>query len=122
MHELIETYVPLVIVSLELTAGALLVIGFCVATVIWARDTLGDRNPEARTRYRSALGRTILIGLEVLVAATIIKTVTLTPTMESMGTLLAIILIRTVLGWTTSLEIYGRWPWQPGSKKTAPDG
>ena len=49
----------------------------------------------------------------MLTAATIIKTVTLTPTLDSMITLLAMVAIRTVLGWTTSLEMNGRWPWQP---------
>lgn len=57
--------------------------------------------------YRAALARVVLIGLEVLVAATIIKTVTLEPTAKSMGILVA---IRTAIGWTSSLEMNGRWP------------
>lgn len=113
MLELFEENLPVVIAGLELTAAALLVLGFLVATAIWARDALVNHDPEARANYRRALARSILIGLEVLVAATIIKTVTLTPTLESMGALVAMVVIRTVIGWTTSLEMNGRWPWQP---------
>jgi uncharacterized membrane protein len=53
-----------------------------------------------------------LIGLEILVAATIIKTITLEPTVESMSLLALMVVIRTVLGWTMVLEMSGRWPWQ----------
>lgn len=63
-------------------------------------------------RYRQSLGRSVLIGLEVLVAATIIKTITVEPSLESLGLLAGMIVIRTILGWTTVLEISGRWPWQ----------
>ena len=63
-------------------------------------------------RYRQSLGRVVLIGLEVLVAATIIKTITFEPSLKSMGQLAGMVLIRTVLGWTMVLEMNGRWPWQ----------
>ena len=97
---------------LEMAAAGLLILAFVVATANWFRESLFDRNPDARRHYRRALGRGILIGLEVLVAATILKTITLQPTLESMGVLVAMVIIRTVIGWTTSLEINGRWPWQ----------
>ncbi|MEP2759751.1 MAG: DUF1622 domain-containing protein [Hyphomicrobiales bacterium] len=112
MLEILEACLARMIAGLELTAAALLVLGFLVATGIWVRDTLVKHEPDARLHYRRALARTILIGLEVLVAATIIKTVTLIPTLESMGTLVAMVTIRTVISWTTSLEMNGRWPWQ----------
>jgi uncharacterized membrane protein len=50
--------------------------------------------------------------LEVLVAATIIKTISVNPTLESMGLLAFMVIIRTIIGWTTVLEIRSRWPWQ----------
>jgi uncharacterized membrane protein len=50
--------------------------------------------------------------LEILVAATIIKTITLDPTLENMGLLAMMIAIRTALGWAMVLEMNGRWPWQ----------
>jgi uncharacterized membrane protein len=68
------------------------------------------------TRFRRVLGRAILLGLELLVAADIIKTVAVTPTLESVGVLAIIVLIRTFLSWSLELEISGRWPWQKRSQ------
>ncbi|MDQ0240800.1 MULTISPECIES: DUF1622 domain-containing protein [Arthrobacter] len=62
--------------------------------------------------YRQLLGRSILLGLEFLVAADIIRTVAVTPTFESVGVLAVIVLIRTFLSFSIELEITGRWPWQ----------
>ena len=62
--------------------------------------------------YRQLLGRSILLGLELLVAADIIRTVAVTPTFESVGVLAIIVLIRTFLSYSLELEITGRWPWQ----------
>ncbi|MEL4318389.1 DUF1622 domain-containing protein [Leifsonia sp. YIM 134122] len=64
------------------------------------------------TRFRRVLGRAILLGLELLVAADIIKTVAVEPTLESVSVLALIVLIRTFLSWSLELEISGRWPWQ----------
>jgi uncharacterized membrane protein len=71
--------------------------------------------------YRQLLGRSILLGLELLVAADIIRTVAVTPTFESVGVLAIIVLIRTFLSFSLELEITGRWPWQkePHSGETA---
>ncbi|UVJ40534.1 DUF1622 domain-containing protein [Arthrobacter sp. CJ23] len=62
--------------------------------------------------YRQLLGRSILLGLELLVAADIIRTVAVTPTFESVGVLAIIVAIRTFLSFSLELEITGRWPWQ----------
>ena len=50
--------------------------------------------------------------IQILVAATIIKTISVDPSLKSMGFLAIMIVIRTMLGWTTVLEMTGRWPWQ----------
>jgi uncharacterized membrane protein len=63
-------------------------------------------------RFRRVLGRGILIGLELLVAADIIRTVAVTPTIESVTVLALIVVIRTFLSWSLEVEISGRWPWQ----------
>lgn len=68
------------------------------------------------TRFRRVLGRAILLGLELLVAADIIKTVAVTPTLESVAVLGMIVLIRTFLSWSLELEITGRWPWQKSTR------
>ena len=71
------------------------------------------------TRFRRVLGRAILLGLELLVAADIIKTVAVTPTLESVAVLGMIVLIRTFLSWSLELEISGRWPWQTSARRAS---
>ncbi len=97
---------------LEIVGAVILVVGFVVGTVRWLRESFQEKKADAVERYRRALGRVILIGLELLVAATIIKTITVESTVEGMGLLVFMVVIRTTIGWTTSLEMNGRWPWQ----------
>ncbi|MFJ6417362.1 DUF1622 domain-containing protein [Paeniglutamicibacter sp. NPDC091659] len=94
-------------------AGVLaIVIGAVVATLLAAMALLRHRERRIYVTYRERLGRSILLGLELLVAADIIRTVAVTPTFESMGVLALIVLIRTFLSFTLELEMTGRWPWQ----------
>jgi uncharacterized membrane protein len=111
MHDIMTGPVHMAMVILELAAAGLLVLGFVLATVFWARRVVSG-DTAALHSYRRALGRVILIGLDVLVAATIVKTITFEPTAESMGLLVFMVAIRVAMTWTTSLEINGRWPWQ----------
>ena len=90
---------------------AAIVVGIVTATVIAGWRML-SRDPDVYHRFRRSLGRSILLGLEILVAADIIKTVAITPTLESVAVLAAIVVIRTFLSWSLELEISGRWPWQ----------
>jgi uncharacterized membrane protein len=62
--------------------------------------------------FRSNLGRSILLGLEFLVAADIVSTVAIEPTLDSLAVLAGIVLIRTFLSFSLEVEIEGRWPWQ----------
>ena len=90
-----------------------IVIGAVIATLIAAAALVRRRTEDGiYHRYRQRLGRSILLGLELLVAADIIRTVAVTPTFESVGVLALIVLIRTFLSWSLELEISGRWPWQ----------
>lgn len=89
------------------------------AIVIGVLYALGDaavrrmrRTGPVYARFRRVLGRGILIGLELLVAADIIRTVAVTPTIESVSVLALIVLIRTFLSWSLEVEISGHWPWQ----------
>ena len=94
------------------TAGVVvLVIGAVVAAVRAVRSA--RRHVQGTYRqFRQQLGRTILLGLELLVAADIIRTVAVTPTLSSVLVLGLIVLIRTFLSFSLELEITGRWPWQ----------
>src|SRR3954447_13684623 len=97
-----------------------LVIGLVMASgVALARLRRGERGVYAR--YRQSLGRSILLGLELLVAGDIIRTVAGTPDLMSVAVLAAIVLIRTFLSFSIELEITGRWPWQQ-PPTAAPDG
>ena len=63
-------------------------------------------------KYRVVLGRALLIGLELLVAADIIRTVALDSTMMNLAMLGILVVVRTFLAWSLSVDIEGRWPWQ----------
>ena len=92
----------------EVAGVALIVGGLVLATARCALVRAGERY----RRYRHDMGRAILIGLEVLVAADIVRTVAFTPTMDSVAVLAMIVAIRTFLSWSLALELDGRWPWQ----------
>ena len=98
--------------AIEIGGVGLIVIGAALATILYLRDGFGAAGWEAAYKsYRANLGRGILLGLELLVAADIIGTVAVTPTFESLGVLAAIVLIRTFLSFSLEVEIEGRWPW-----------
>ena len=102
----------------DIAGVALIAIGLILTT---ARYLMGVRSgaSAAYQRYREGLGRTLLLGLEFLVAADIIKTVAITPTFSSVGILAIIVLIRTFLSWSLELELEGRWPWQRQEERRA---
>ena len=95
----------------EIAGVALIVGGLAIASVRYVRAPL-TCGLSRYQRYRQDLGRAILLGLEVLVAADIVRTVAFTPTMNSLAVLAMIVAIRTFLSWSLALELEGRWPWQ----------
>ena len=97
---------------LELVGSAVLILGFILSTKRWMQSITKLGMQSAIHAYRQSLGRSILIGLEILVAATIIKTISVDPSLKSMSYLAIMVVIRTIIGWTTVLEMNGRWPWQ----------
>jgi uncharacterized membrane protein len=104
---------------LELVGAAIILGGIAVATVTFLRDGLRTGNwRSCYPGYRSDIGRGILLGLELLVGADIISTITAPLTFESVGLLAAIVGIRTFLSFSLETEIEGCWPWQ----RTVKDG
>lgn len=95
--------------SIEGIGVLVIVFGSLYACWVWLRQ--GDGS--AYHALRRQLGRAIIIGLEFLIAGDIIRTVAVDHSMESLGGLAIIILIRTFLSLTLFLEVEGRWPWQP---------
>lgn len=85
-----------------------------VAGIVWSTYLCVHRRPETRhyDQYKIRIGRSLLLGLEVLVAADIVKTIAIELTFTSLGLLAGLVLVRTFLSWTLVLEIEGRWPWK----------
>jgi uncharacterized membrane protein len=106
---------------IDASGVAAVVIGVAVASV-FALVRLLRRSAPVYRPYRQFLGRSILLGLELLVAADIIRTVAVTPTLGSVAVLAGIVLIRTFLSFSLELEITGRWPWQKAPTETASPG
>jgi uncharacterized membrane protein len=100
---------------------AIVVVGLTLASAIFISRTVrgGEFEPVYRA-YRQGLGRAILLGLEFLVAADIIRTVAVSPTFRSAGVLAVIVLIRTFLSMALQVEIDGRWPWQSRASSEGP--
>lgn len=97
--------------AVEFLAVAIIVFFVFVGSVRWLVH-FGRRVSDAYSQYRAMLGRAMLVGLELLVAADIIRTVALETTPENVAKLAALVAIRTFLGWSLTVEIEGRWPWQ----------
>jgi uncharacterized membrane protein len=99
----------------ELTGVAIIAIGaFGTLLLFIYRIATGFDRDKAVANLRSSLGRAILLGLEFLVAADIINTVAVQPTLGSVAVLAGIVAIRTFLSFSLETEIEGRWPWQRG--------
>jgi uncharacterized membrane protein len=84
-----------------------------VAGIVWSTNLYVRRRKEEThyDQYKIRIGRSLLLGLEVLVAADIVKTIAIELTFTSLGLLAGLVLVRTFLSWTLVLEIEGRWPW-----------
>jgi uncharacterized membrane protein len=97
-------------------AGVVVIVGGLVigswrgALLLWRRDVCG-----AYDALRAGLGRGVLLGIEILVAADLIRTVVVELTLANVAVLAALVGIRTFLSWTLEVEIEGQWPWQKKS-------
>jgi uncharacterized membrane protein len=103
----------------ELAGIAAIIVGAAIAFGGLALRLFGLRQGSESTApyehvpaFRKALGRSILVSLELLVAADIIRTVAIEPTMHNVLVLGVIVLIRTFLSISLEIEIDGKWPWQ----------
>ena len=114
MDETMRIAVEWVTRLLEAAGLAAIVIGAAYATLRFflGLRRRGEEGLHPFASYRSDLGRAILLGLEFLVAADIVHTVAIEPTLESLYVLAGIVLIRTFLSFSLEVELEGRWPWQ----------
>jgi len=120
LRTVLDTYVPLVVQAIELVGVTIIALGSAITLALFlvalARRVKVE---DAIGRFRSDLGRTILLGLEFLVAADIISTVVIDLTLESVAALAGIVFIRTLLSFSLEAEIDGRWPWQRAAAEKA---
>ncbi|WP_016921488.1 DUF1622 domain-containing protein [Methylocystis parvus] len=106
--------------AIEAAGVMVIVAAAVVATLAFLHGGLASGDwTSALRRYRANLGRGILLGLELLVAADIIGTVAITPTLEGLVVLGLIVLIRTFLSFSLEVEIEGRWPWRRAESESA---
>ena len=119
-------WIELVVLIIETLAVAIIAlftlygVGRYVISVIRHRSLA-----HGYTEFRTGIARSMLLGLELLVAADIISTITLDPGLASLASLGLLVLIRTFLSWTLDVEITGEWPWSKKSnqkKSTKADG
>ena len=95
-----------------LRVGIVAVLVGVLVSAALAVPNLVRRSGDVFESLRRHLGRSILLGLEFLVAGDIVRTVAVEPTLENVGVLAIIVLVRTGLSFVLELEITGRWPWQ----------
>ncbi|MBP1819705.1 DUF1622 domain-containing protein [Mycobacterium sp. OAE908] len=95
--------------------GVAVIAGGAILAVFLTIGRARQEDGGAYEFFRRRLGRAILLGLEFLVAADIIRTVAVTPSAESVAVLGGIVLIRTFLSFSLQLEVTGAWPWQQRS-------
>ena len=115
-----ETTDLIVVISEAIEVAGVVVIaaGVVIAVALFAWDLMRQAPiRDAYTRLRTFLGRSLLLGLEFLVAGDIIKTVGIEPTRESVIVLAVIVLVRTVLSLSIDVEIDGRWPWRAAEQE-----
>jgi len=102
----------LVVQGFEMLGVGILVAGSIVAIVTFARNLGRGERARAYERLRRDIGRTILLGLEVLIVADIVLTVAIDQTIESAITLGLIVLVRTFLSFSLEIELEGVVPWR----------
>jgi len=112
----ITVWIEYAALAIEILAVAIIVVAIFAAMARYFFHAATRPEMESEDRYRrlkASLAGTLLLGLEILVAADIVRTVALEATLQSVAVLGLLVLIRTFLSWALVVEIEGRWPWQP---------
>jgi uncharacterized membrane protein len=100
-------------VAISLFAVAVIIIVFVMSAWHYGRRFRDTEREQNFSRFKVELGSALILGLEILILADVIETITVTPTFQSLGVLGGIVIVRTAVSWTLTLETEGRWPWQP---------
>ena len=108
---------------IEVLAISVIAVAVIVAVVIGVATAFSEGVAKGVESVKRDTGRGLLLGLDLLIAADVVRTVTLEPTLENVAALGLLVVVRTFLAWALVVELRGRWPWQ-GSVATdaAPAG
>lgn len=99
---------------IEIAAIGVVAMTVVVSVVVMFRSAIAGGGAERAFQvFKESFSRGVLLGLDLLIAADIIRTVTLEPTLENVAALGLLVVVRTFLSWALVLEAEGRWPWQP---------
>jgi uncharacterized membrane protein len=111
-------WIEFAIRAIEGLAVAIIALSVLVFSLRFAyyRLVCRGRSAEAFTQYKHGLGKALLLALELLVAADVVRTVVLAFTLSNVVALGVLVLVRTFLSWSLVVEIEGRWPWRPERK------
>ena len=99
--------------AIEMFAVAIIVIAIVHGTIRYL-IRINQQASDAYQRLKAQLGKALLLGLEFLVAADIVRTVALEPNLQNVQILGLLVIIRTFLSWSLVVEIEGHWPWRNG--------
>jgi uncharacterized membrane protein len=107
-----EEWMEHVVQAFEIVGVAVLAIGSIVAMLGAAQALLRGQPAAAYKKARRDVGRAILLGLEILIIADIVQTITIDPTLEGAATLAIIVVVRTFLSFSLEIELDGVVPWR----------
>lgn len=112
-----EILVKWTVLGLEMAALATIVVGFCASAISALIGTASSKDDRYGS-FRRNVGRTILIALELLIAADILRSLVLEQSLASLGILAALVAIRTFLSFSIDVELDGCWPWEREKVRT----
>jgi len=110
--EQILEYLDMAGMAISLFAVAVIIVGFAFAASRYAGRFRATTQEDNFNLFKVELGGALLLGLEILILAEVIETICVTPTLQSLAILAAIVVVRTAVSWNLTLTTEGCWPWQ----------
>jgi uncharacterized membrane protein len=116
-HE-IGVWIELSVRLIEVISVIIIVLAILYATYIFIRRSRVHKGPmDPIEEYKERVGKSLLLTLEILVAADVIETVAFSKTFESVLLLGTLVVVRILLGWSIIVEMEGTWPWKRGARE-----
>ena len=109
IREILRLIIEIATKGIEVLAVAIIIAGVTVGTL---RFLIRGASDQTYNEYKQILDKALLLGLNILVAADIVRTVALDPTVTNIVGLGLLVVVRTFLSWALFVELNERWPWQ----------